>query len=42
MEHSMEVHQNTKNGTINIQAIPLLGIYLDKIIIQKVTCSLKH
>ena len=34
MENSIEVHQKTKN-----RAIPLLGIYPDKTIIQKNTCT---
>ena len=35
MENSMEVPQKTKNRTTYDIAIPLLGICLDKIIIQK-------
>ena len=41
MENNMEVPQKTKNRTIIFDpAIPLLGIYLDKIIIHKETCTL--
>ena len=40
MENSMEVPQKTKNRDIPYDpAIPLLGIYPDKTIIQKDTCT---
>ena len=38
MESSMEVPQKTKYRTIYGPASPLLGIYLEKTIIQKHTC----
>ena len=37
-ENSMEVPQKTKNTITTYPAIPLLGIYWDKTIIQKDTC----
>ena len=39
MENSMEGPQKTKNRSTIDPAIPLLGIYPDKIIIQKDTCT---
>ena len=39
MEKNMEVPQKTENRTIHDPAIPLLGIYPEKTIIQKDTCS---
>ena len=39
MENSMEVPQKTKNGVAYDSAILLLGIYPDKTIIQKDTCT---
>ena len=38
-ENSMEVPQKTKNTITTYPAIPLLGIYWDKTIIQKDTCT---
>ena len=37
MENSMEITQKTKNSITCDPAIPLLGMYLDKTIIQKDT-----
>ena len=39
MENSMEVPQKTKNRVPYDPAIPLLGIYPDKTVIQKDTCT---
>ena len=39
MENSMEVPQKTKDRPRYDPAIPLLGIYPDKTIIQKDTCT---
>ena len=39
MENSMEVPQKTKNRTTHDPAITLLGIYLEKTLIQKDTCT---
>ena len=39
MEDSMEVPQKTKNRIIYDPAIPLLGIYPDRTVIQKDTCT---
>ena len=38
----MEVSQKTKTRITYDPAIPLLGIYLDKSIVQKDTCSIIH
>ena len=39
MENSIEVPRKTKYRTISDSAIPLLGIYPDKTLIQKDTCA---
>ena len=39
MENSMEGHQKSKNRVAYDLAISLLGIYPDKTIIQKDTCT---
>jgi len=39
MEDSREVPQKAKIAVAMYAAVPLLGIYLDKTHIQKVTCS---
>jgi len=39
MENKMEVPHKTKNKILYDSAIPLLGIYPDKTLIQKGTCT---
>ena len=42
MEKSVELPQKLKTGLLYDPGIPLLGIYADKILIQKDICTLIH